>query len=421
MILSKLILILSLILTTLILDGCASAPQLIARDYSSSRALLRDYLKVPKLETATAHNEVSPDQKTYTITYRPEKLPNDIAFEITNEWELTQDGRLAFLVSKNSTHPSLGAESLILKEFFDSLFTFTDSPEQGLDFFTRILLGEIDAIEEHVKRRLKNIDFQPAAALLDDYYPNTHLPALRSVLSLTAKWRRFEQNKKSSFDGEKVPTWAEVVASWIGEDDLRPLQSFINSRALSPSVHRYFELMLKSKDSVQEDFVLMFYPVQESKQEDLLLAEGIEEQSFHFQSKASLIDLVKEQNDMENTSMFLPLYTTLGQASRYGAWGVAAVWVRPELLLPQNQGLFSQNKWLYPIGIKENSVYFKATPKDLRLSKDKRGEPRLSYFTDMSQKVKVMQSFESADEFKFFARSFWLKYYSDLVQKEVLE
>ncbi len=402
-------------------SGCATAPQLIDRDYSSSRAFLRDYLKVPKLEIEPGLNEVSPDQKTYTILYRPQKLPSDVAFEITDEWEITQEGKLAFRVLRNSTHQALGAETLILKEFFDSLFTFTDSPEQGLDFFTRVLLGEISAIEEHVKRRLKNIDFQPAATLLDDYYPNTYLPALRSVLTLTSKWKRFEMNKRSNSDDEKPVTWSQVIASWTQEREPLALKNFINTREINPSLRHYLELMLTERETNQSEKVLMFYPVQESDQESLILAEGISGKSFNFRLGASLIDLVKEQNDLENTSMFLPLYTTLSQASRYGAWGVAAVWVEPELLLPQNQGLFSQNKWLYPIGIKESAIYFKASPKDLRLSKDKIGEPRLSYFTESMSHFKKVESFDSADEFRFFSRSYWLNFYSEIIKDEALD
>lgn len=412
----KYFLFLSLFSLNIFIGGCSSTSQIIARDYSSSRALLKDYLQVPKLEMTGDFNEISPDQKTYAIAYELEKLPSDVAFRISSRWEVNTEGKLTFVVMRNSTYPTLGPESLILKEFFDSLFTFTDSPEQGLDFFSRVLSGEIAAIDEHVKRRVKNIDFQPAATLLDDYYPNTYLPALRSVLNLTAKWKRFEKNKRFSSDSKTPASWQELVSAWTENGDPEIIKSYISGHNLSRSFEHYLELMYQARASDQKDRVLMFYPVQERDQDSMIEAEGIANQKFTLKPNVSLIDLVKEQNDMEDTSMFLNLFTTLSQASRYGAWGVAAVWVDPRLLLAQNQGLFSQNKWLYPIGVRESAIFFKAAPKDLRLSKDNKGEPRLSYFIEANQKVKLMQSFESTDEFRYFARGLWLKYYLDLAK-----
>jgi len=396
--------------------GCSSASLILQREYRSPQEFLEEYLIVPKLDDVAEYSEISTDQKNYSISYISDELKRDQAFQILPEWELDSEGRPAFKVKRNSNFQILGAESLILKEFFDSLFTFTDSSEQGLDFYTRLLMGDIDTIEEHLKRRIKNIDFQPAATILDDYYQNIYLPALRKIIPLTRKWKRFAKADKEIERKDNV-SWPQIVKAWSTRQNLNLFEGYIKSHTLRPSLKRYLELMLEVGSNPKPERVLMFLPIEEELSSSTVFASGVNQSNFSISPEQGLIDLVKKHNEWEGESLFLTLYSTLEAASKKGPWGVAAVMVERELLLPENQGLFAESVWLYPIALAQEDILFKANPKDLRLSKDKSRNPRLEYFIAKDKWPKLMMNFTSREAFQQFSRGYYSNYFQDLLQR----
>lgn len=399
----------------LALISCSTNQVILQRDYKNPNDFLNDYLKIPKIEETGEIPEIALDQKNYGIEFIESNLANGTSFMLTKNWKVDSDGKLLIVVEKNNDYQNLGAETLILKEFLDALFAFGDSPEQGLYFYSQILSSDVDSIEEHLRRRLKGIDFQPAATFLDDFYQSLYLPSLRRALSLTAKWKRFEAS-----DSPQRPfqtRWSDVITSWLNINKLEHLNNMAQERKFTSSVKYYFEQMQTLAQNPKSEKVLMFYPLSDESHETVdILAEGLkEDQPFFISPNESLIDLIKNHNEWGTRTMFLSLYTTIDSASKKGAGGVAGVLVEKNLLLPQSQGLFAGNVWLYPIGLRKKQILFKANLRDLRLSRSDNNKPRLAYFLPPNERSKPMKEYEKRDEFQHEARIFYLRIYQKIL------
>lgn len=407
-----------LLLFCLFFISCSGPQTLLQREYRSPQDFLADYLKIPKLAEHLEMPELASDQKNYTLEFVEAQLPENVSFVLGREWKVDSEGKLSFVVQKNNDYENLAAEALILKEFIDSLFAFTDSPEQGLDFYTRLLSGDILTIEEHLRRRIRNIDFQPAATFLDDFYQSTYLPSLRKSLTFTPRWKRFEEAKQDV--NETNVLWGEVVTSWLNRNNLQKITQITQQENLSQSLSFYFEQMTEIASNEKAEKVLMFFPLNdESKDAVDLVAEGMRDiDNFSISPNEGPVDLAKSHSEWGLKTFFISLYTSIDDASKKGAAGVAGVLVEKKLLLPQNQGLFAQNVWLYPIGVRKSQIVFKAGLKELRLSKGEKNRSRLNYFIPAQKIPPQMIEYKSREEFQNQARVFYLNFYEQILKTE---